>query len=242
MNGQGSGTHARHIHLSGICGTAMASLAGLLQLQGHRITGSDKAAYPPMSDLLRALGIAVMEPYAEAQSRARARSGRHRQCALARQSGDRARARRAHSLHLHGGSAARGVSHGPRVAGRCRNARQDDDDQHAGLDLSDRRAREPGAGAVVSDRRRGGELRHQLSTAPHAHVHRRGRRVRHGLLRQGPEVPALLSRRADSDPRRVRSRRHLCRSGSGEDCLQAAGESGSAARPDRRLRRQRQRD
>ncbi len=43
----------KHIHLSGICGTAMASLAGLLQLQGHRITGSDKAAYPPMSDLLQ---------------------------------------------------------------------------------------------------------------------------------------------------------------------------------------------
>jgi UDP-N-acetylmuramate: L-alanyl-gamma-D-glutamyl-meso-diaminopimelate ligase len=49
----------RHIHLSGICGTAMASLAGLLQLQGHRITGSDKAAYPPMSDLLQSLGIPV---------------------------------------------------------------------------------------------------------------------------------------------------------------------------------------
>lgn len=57
---------ARHIHLSGICGTAMASLAGLLQLQGHRITGSDKAAYPPMSDQLRSLGIPVAEPYAEA--------------------------------------------------------------------------------------------------------------------------------------------------------------------------------
>jgi UDP-N-acetylmuramate: L-alanyl-gamma-D-glutamyl-meso-diaminopimelate ligase len=56
----------RHIHLIGICGTAMASLAGLLQLQGHRITGSDKAAYPPMSDLLRALGIPLLEPYAEA--------------------------------------------------------------------------------------------------------------------------------------------------------------------------------
>jgi len=40
-------TTARHIHLTGICGTAMASLAGLLQLQGHRITGSDNAAYPP---------------------------------------------------------------------------------------------------------------------------------------------------------------------------------------------------
>lgn len=56
----------RHIHFSGICGTAMASLAGLLQLQGHRITGSDKAAYPPMSDLLHELGIPVMQPYAEA--------------------------------------------------------------------------------------------------------------------------------------------------------------------------------
>ena len=56
----------RHIHLTGICGTAMASLAGLLQLQGHRITGSDKAAYPPMSDLLSSLGIPVLEPYAEA--------------------------------------------------------------------------------------------------------------------------------------------------------------------------------
>jgi UDP-N-acetylmuramate: L-alanyl-gamma-D-glutamyl-meso-diaminopimelate ligase len=56
---------ARHIHLTGICGTAMASLAGLLQLQGHRITGSDSAAYPPMSDLLRSLGIPILEPYAE---------------------------------------------------------------------------------------------------------------------------------------------------------------------------------
>src|SRR5215469_13489868 len=56
----------KHIHLSGICGTAMASLAGLLRLQGHRITGSDKAAYPPMSDLLHLLGIPVAEPYAAA--------------------------------------------------------------------------------------------------------------------------------------------------------------------------------
>ena len=55
----------RHIHLIGICGTAMASLAGMLQAAGHRVTGSDTAAYPPMSDQLRELGIAVMEPYAE---------------------------------------------------------------------------------------------------------------------------------------------------------------------------------
>jgi UDP-N-acetylmuramate: L-alanyl-gamma-D-glutamyl-meso-diaminopimelate ligase len=43
----------------------MASVAGLLQLQGHRITGSDKAAYPPMSDLLHSLGIPILEPYSE---------------------------------------------------------------------------------------------------------------------------------------------------------------------------------
>jgi UDP-N-acetylmuramate: L-alanyl-gamma-D-glutamyl-meso-diaminopimelate ligase len=57
---------ARHIHLSGICGTAMASLAGLLREKGCRVTGSDAAAYPPMSDLLREMGVPVAQPYAEA--------------------------------------------------------------------------------------------------------------------------------------------------------------------------------
>ncbi len=56
---------AKRVHLIGICGTAMASLAGMLQLQGHTVTGSDAAAYPPMSHLLETLGIPVMEPYAE---------------------------------------------------------------------------------------------------------------------------------------------------------------------------------
>ena len=44
----------RHIHLIGICGTAMASLAGMLKQRGFRVTGSDAAAYPPMSDFLDA--------------------------------------------------------------------------------------------------------------------------------------------------------------------------------------------
>jgi UDP-N-acetylmuramate: L-alanyl-gamma-D-glutamyl-meso-diaminopimelate ligase len=56
----------KHVHLIGVCGTAMASLAGMLRAQGHRVTGSDTAAYPPMSDQLRAMGIAILEPYAEA--------------------------------------------------------------------------------------------------------------------------------------------------------------------------------
>jgi UDP-N-acetylmuramate: L-alanyl-gamma-D-glutamyl-meso-diaminopimelate ligase len=55
----------KHIYLIGICGTAMASLAGMLKQQGHEVTGSDAAAYPPMSDLLHSLGITVHEPYSE---------------------------------------------------------------------------------------------------------------------------------------------------------------------------------
>jgi UDP-N-acetylmuramate: L-alanyl-gamma-D-glutamyl-meso-diaminopimelate ligase len=53
----------RHYHLIGIGGTAMASLAGLLQSAGHTVTGSDEAVYPPMSDLLRGLGISYREGY-----------------------------------------------------------------------------------------------------------------------------------------------------------------------------------
>jgi UDP-N-acetylmuramate: L-alanyl-gamma-D-glutamyl-meso-diaminopimelate ligase len=53
----------KHIHLIGICGTAMASLAGMLKQRGFRVTGSDAAAYPPMSDFLEELGIPVAQPF-----------------------------------------------------------------------------------------------------------------------------------------------------------------------------------
>jgi UDP-N-acetylmuramate: L-alanyl-gamma-D-glutamyl-meso-diaminopimelate ligase len=56
-------TQPKHIHLIGICGTAMASLAGMLKQRGHRVTGSDAAAYPPMSDFLRDLDIPVAQPF-----------------------------------------------------------------------------------------------------------------------------------------------------------------------------------
>jgi len=54
----------KHIHLIGICGTAMASLAGMLKQRGFHVTGSDAAAYPPMSDFLRDLEIQVAQPFA----------------------------------------------------------------------------------------------------------------------------------------------------------------------------------
>jgi UDP-N-acetylmuramate: L-alanyl-gamma-D-glutamyl-meso-diaminopimelate ligase len=52
-----------HYHLIGICGTAMASLAGMLQARGHKITGSDENVYPPMSTQLESLGIEILNGY-----------------------------------------------------------------------------------------------------------------------------------------------------------------------------------
>lgn len=61
----------KHVHLIGICGTAMASLAGMLKQRGMQITGSDAAAYPPMSDFLASLGISIAQPYSEANLKPR---------------------------------------------------------------------------------------------------------------------------------------------------------------------------
>ena len=52
-----------HIHLMGVCGTGMASLAGMLKEQGYDVTGSDANVYPPMSLLLESLKIPVFEGY-----------------------------------------------------------------------------------------------------------------------------------------------------------------------------------
>jgi UDP-N-acetylmuramate: L-alanyl-gamma-D-glutamyl-meso-diaminopimelate ligase len=51
------------IHLIGICGTAMGTLAALLKSRGHDVSGSDQNVYPPMSDFLREQGITVLEGY-----------------------------------------------------------------------------------------------------------------------------------------------------------------------------------
>jgi len=49
----------------------MASLAGLLKQRGFKITGSDAAAYPPMSDFLASIHIPVAQPYTEANLKPR---------------------------------------------------------------------------------------------------------------------------------------------------------------------------
>jgi UDP-N-acetylmuramate: L-alanyl-gamma-D-glutamyl-meso-diaminopimelate ligase len=54
---------SRVIHLIGICGTAMATLAALLKRRGFDVRGSDQNVYPPMSDFLAAEGIPIMTGY-----------------------------------------------------------------------------------------------------------------------------------------------------------------------------------
>jgi UDP-N-acetylmuramate: L-alanyl-gamma-D-glutamyl-meso-diaminopimelate ligase len=54
----------KRVHLIGICGTAMATLAALLKHRGFEVRGSDHAVYPPMSDFLAAEGIPIVEGYA----------------------------------------------------------------------------------------------------------------------------------------------------------------------------------
>jgi UDP-N-acetylmuramate: L-alanyl-gamma-D-glutamyl-meso-diaminopimelate ligase len=50
-------------YLIGICGTAMASLAGMLQASGFVVEGSDSDVYPPMSDFLERIGIRAYKGY-----------------------------------------------------------------------------------------------------------------------------------------------------------------------------------
>ena len=54
------------IHLIGIAGTGMGSLAGLLKAAGHDVRGSDEHVYPPMSTQLAEMGIPVFEGFGPA--------------------------------------------------------------------------------------------------------------------------------------------------------------------------------
>jgi UDP-N-acetylmuramate: L-alanyl-gamma-D-glutamyl-meso-diaminopimelate ligase len=56
-----------HLHILGICGTFMGSLAQLAKAQGHKVTGSDQGIYPPMSDQLEQAGIEIIAGFDPAQ-------------------------------------------------------------------------------------------------------------------------------------------------------------------------------
>jgi UDP-N-acetylmuramate: L-alanyl-gamma-D-glutamyl-meso-diaminopimelate ligase len=56
-----------HVHILGICGTFMGGIAAIAKAAGHRVTGSDRNVYPPMSTQLQALGIELTSGFDAAQ-------------------------------------------------------------------------------------------------------------------------------------------------------------------------------
>jgi UDP-N-acetylmuramate: L-alanyl-gamma-D-glutamyl-meso-diaminopimelate ligase len=56
-------SEAKHVHVIGIGGSAMAPLAGMLRETGYRVTGSDSGVYPPASTLLESLGISFYNTF-----------------------------------------------------------------------------------------------------------------------------------------------------------------------------------
>jgi UDP-N-acetylmuramate: L-alanyl-gamma-D-glutamyl-meso-diaminopimelate ligase len=60
-----------HVHILGICGTFMGGIAAIAKAAGHRVTGSDRNVYPPMSTQLEALGIDLVQGFEAAQLKPR---------------------------------------------------------------------------------------------------------------------------------------------------------------------------
>ncbi|MDX8388806.1 MAG: UDP-N-acetylmuramate:L-alanyl-gamma-D-glutamyl-meso-diaminopimelate ligase [Ghiorsea sp.] len=50
---------AQHLHVLGVCGTAMAAITSLAKTKGWKVTGSDANVYPPMSDYLQNMGVEI---------------------------------------------------------------------------------------------------------------------------------------------------------------------------------------
>src|SRR6187399_1463552 len=53
----------KRVHLIGVCGTAMATLAAMLKTRGFDVRGSDQNVYPPMSDFLQEQQITTLQGY-----------------------------------------------------------------------------------------------------------------------------------------------------------------------------------
>ncbi len=57
--------HLKSVHIIGVAGTLMGAFAAFLKRQGIAVTGSDQNIYPPMSDVLRNVGVEVFSGYSE---------------------------------------------------------------------------------------------------------------------------------------------------------------------------------
>ena len=224
------------VHLIGVCGTAMATLAALLKSNGYDVRGSDQNVYPPMSDFLVQQGITLLQGYraehitadldlvvvGNAISRGNPEleevlDRKIRYCSLPEAVRD----------HFLVGSAL-GRHH--------RHARQDDDDRPGRLAADGRRRR-----SEPARRRHCRELRQQLSHRRRPRLRHRGRRVRQRVLRQDGEVPQVSARHRRRQQHRVRSRGHLRRPRRHPAGVHAVRQPDPAARAPAARRRQRRR-
>ena len=106
---------SKRIHLIGVCGTAMATLAALLKSRGHDVQGSDQNVYPPMSDFLVERGHHDVQRLLAGPHHARYRPRGGRQRHLTRQRRARIGARAQDSLLLAARSDSRSLSLGRAV-------------------------------------------------------------------------------------------------------------------------------
>ena len=153
----------KHIHLIGICGTAMASLAGLLQLAGsprHRLGSGGLSAHVRSAPRSSASPSPSRSAEANLQpppdlivvGNAISRGNPEVEFMLDQRIPFTSLARMIHDEFISRS----------RVAGRRRHARQDHHHQHAGLDLRSRRRVASRSRPILPHRRRRRKLRHQL--------------------------------------------------------------------------------
>ena len=225
------------IHLIGVCGTAMATLAALLKSKGYDVRGSDQNVYPPMSDFLRAAGHharsratapSTSPPTSISSSSAtpsRAATPSSRKCSIGRS----ATARCPKPSAITSSGRARSIviagTHGKTTTTAL-----------TGWLLTARRRRSERA-----HRRHRRELRQQLPHRRRPRVRHRGRRVRQRVLRQDREVPEVPARHRRRQQHRVRPRRHLSGPRRHPAGVPAVREPDPAARPAAARRRQRRR-
>ena len=89
-----------HVHILGICGTFMGSLAIIAKQLGYHVSGSDENVYPPMSTQLEEMGIDLMEGFRPEHLYPEPDRRDNWQRAFPRESGCRARFERGNELHV----------------------------------------------------------------------------------------------------------------------------------------------
>ena len=194
-----------HLHILGICGTFMGGLAKIAAERGYSVTGCDAHVYPPMSDQLRALGIELHEGYDAAQV-------------------DRVKA----DLYVVGNAMTRGMPVVEAILDRglpyasgpqwlAENVLPDKwvlavAGTHGKSTTSSMLAwllEANGLAPGLPHRRHPAQLRRFRAPGRIALLRDRGRRIRHGVLRQAFEVRVVPPAHRGARKPRVRPRRHL---------------------------------